>query len=91
MSRLNHEGATMIRNDTKRGVTCYFRFKDVKIRQWVQPKFSPSYYITTNAGLKIAQICASEVGKGNVVEYTETMQPNGEITASGLVRNPMGF
>lgn len=94
----------MIRNDTERGVTCYFRFENVKIIALEPNIFYPGQalpgmtqqeagrrYYTTTAGLKIARICASEVGKGNVVEYTETTQPNGETLASGLVRNPMGF
>ena len=80
-----------MRNDTEPGVTCYFRFANVKIRRLVESAHAAPFYETTKTGLKIARICASQVGKDNVVEYTETLQPNGEILASGLVRNPMGF
>jgi hypothetical protein len=80
-----------MRNDTDPGVTCYFRFDNVKIKRLVKPFHATPFYETTKAGLKIARICATQVGKDNVVEYTETLQPNGEILASGLVRNPMGF
>ncbi len=92
----------MIRNDTERGVTCYFKFENVlvfgrhnrqdnKTRLLSAIGHSSDYYAATKAGLRLARICAGEVGKDNVVTYTETRHANGDITATGLVRNPMGF